>query len=103
MNIFFIDDTRLWTVSDETLLEIAALLRAAADGAVDPVTGEQVEARRAEDLADAIEVGVESGSVSIGIDDRDRPAFRWAVADLNDGAAAGESLTALRRDLLGRE
>ena len=64
---------------DDALLALAGRLRTAGEGSTDPVTGAQIDVVRAADLADVIEVAVETGAAQLGIDDRDRPAFLWAL------------------------
>jgi hypothetical protein len=79
MNIGFIDEKRIWAVPDAALIALAAKLRRATDRSIDPVTKQTIEAWRAHDLAVDIEVGVETGAVTHLMDDRDRPAFCWAL------------------------
>lgn len=43
------------------------------------MTSEKIDANRADVLADAIEVAVETGAAQLGMDERDRPAFLWAL------------------------
>jgi hypothetical protein len=66
-------------VPDEALLALAGRLRTAGEDSRDPVTLEKIDASRADVLADAIEVAVETGAAQLGMDDRDRPAFLWAL------------------------
>ena len=79
MNVGFIDDKRLWAVPDAGLIALAAKLRQADEASRDPSTGEPIEAWYAGVLADGIEIGVETEAVTHLMDDRERPAFRWAL------------------------
>jgi hypothetical protein len=79
VEVGFIDDARLWEVPDDVLVELVATLRTAGDGSNDPASGEPIESGRADVLADVIEMCVETDAAELGIDDRDRAAFRWAL------------------------
>jgi hypothetical protein len=102
MNVGFLDAKRLWDVPDAGLIALVAKLRQADETSLDPATGERIEPSDADFLADAIEIGVETGAITHVMDDRDRPAFRWALeAWIDQRSDPPEWATRLRIDLYG--
>jgi hypothetical protein len=87
METCFIDNWQFVSVPEEALLELARQLRSVEAGDKD-VHGRQVDTSRADVLADVIEVAVETDAAQLGIDDRDRPAFLWALQTWCKGQGA---------------
>jgi hypothetical protein len=75
----FTDEWKWSSVPDDALLALVGTLRSAGEGSRDPVTGARIDTERADVLADVVEVAVETEAEQLGIDDRDRPAFLWAL------------------------
>ena len=72
---------------EDALLALADKLRTVDDASRDPLTGDQIDPDGAGVLADGLEVAVETEATQFGMDDRDRPAFRWALEGWREGRA----------------
>jgi hypothetical protein len=87
LEICFTDDWQFASVPKDALLALADKLRTADNASRDPLTGEQIDAGGADVLADALEVAVETEAAQFGMDESDRPAFRWALQRWCEGRA----------------
>jgi hypothetical protein len=63
VDLWFIDDKRVWSIPDDVLPQIIEQLRDS-DGDV---------------VADVIEVALETGASQVGMDDREQPTLKAAI------------------------
>jgi hypothetical protein len=94
--IGFVDEWDSWLVLDDALAEIVERLRAVGEKSRDPATGEHVDPVGAEVSADTLDVALETETGQLWLDERDRPALRWALEE-RSGPGAPDWVVGLGR------